>query len=71
LNINQPEATLREAYAFFASHVAQWHYGWDPLEDPLGWLGQMPAGARVVVDVGVETREAAVRLAEQLGEVCR
>jgi hypothetical protein len=71
LNINQPEATLREAYPFFAKQVAQWHYGWDPLDDPLGWLAQMPAEARVVVDVGAETREEAIRLAGELAEVCR
>jgi hypothetical protein len=71
LNINQPEAALREAYTFFAGHVAQWHYGWDPLDDPLGWLEQMPAEARVVVDVWAETKEAAIGLAERLVEVCR
>jgi hypothetical protein len=71
LNINQPEAILREAYPFFAEQVAQWHYGWDPLDDPMGWLEQMPAQARLVVDVGAETKEEAIGLAEQLAEVCR
>lgn len=71
LNINQPEAILRQAYPFFEHHTAQWHYGWDPLDDPFGWLGQMPKEARLVVDLWAETKEKAVELSSRLRASCR
>jgi hypothetical protein len=67
LNINQPEAILREAYPYFADHVPQWHYGWG--HDPLSlesWLGELPCEARLVVDLAASSKEQALELVERV-----
>lgn len=67
LNINQPEAVLREAYPFFAGFCAQWHYGWDPNPGNLdGWLASLPREGHVVVDITAASREEALQVCGRL-----
>jgi uroporphyrinogen-III decarboxylase len=63
INLNQSEAVLRQAYAYFGDSVCQMH-AWTGNGDPATWPEQLPAGARVVYDVPAATREEAVRLAD-------
>jgi hypothetical protein len=68
LNLCQPEEVVREAYRYFAPVCAQYH--WSVWQGPAWtWPAQWPAGARVIIEVGAETREEAQELAERLGAV--
>jgi hypothetical protein len=65
LNLVQPPDVTREAYRFFAVHTAQLHnYGGDG--PAWNWLAAYPAGARVVMDISVETREQALQISQGL-----
>jgi hypothetical protein len=67
LNICQPPDVVRAAYTTFAPVCGQYH--WSVWDGPAWtWPAQWPAGARVVVDVGAETQEQALELAEKLTE---
>lgn len=67
LNICQPPDIVRAAYASFADTCGQFH--WSVWDGPAWtWPAQWPAGARVVVDVGSETKDEALELAEKLAE---
>jgi len=70
LNINQPEEILKEAFPFFADHVAQWHYGWNPTPETLeAWAAQLPANARVVFDLSASSKDQALELLERFRRV--
>jgi uroporphyrinogen-III decarboxylase len=65
LNLVQPPDVTREAYGFFAVHTAQLHnYGGDG--PAWNWPASYPAGARVVMDISVETREQALQISQSL-----
>jgi hypothetical protein len=68
LNFCQPPEVKREAYAAFASVCGQYH--WSVWDGPAWtWPAQWPAGARVVIEVGAETKDEALELAAKLTEV--
>lgn len=69
LNICQPREVTDEAYRFFAPHLAQMH-GNFPDTDPWSWPAQLPAGARVIFEIGAKSREEAIMLAERMREAC-
>lgn len=72
LNLNQPEATAREAAAFFAGYVPLWLVGWDPpAEDLEAWAAQLPPQTRLVFDLTAHSRDEALKLSETLVKLCR
>lgn len=67
LNLVQPLDVLNEAYRFFAPHCAQMH-SWTGEGELWTWPSQIPAQARVILTIDVETRKQAVEAARRLRE---
>ncbi len=65
LNLVQPPEVTREAWTFFADHVAQYHsyQGEGPAES---WRAQHPPQARMVYEVNAASKEEAMELARRL-----
>ncbi len=70
LNLNQPGRALIDAYPYFARFTCQWHYD-QSLEPrpPLDWLAELPKDVHLVVDVTAQSKDEALRLADQLGSL--
>ncbi len=68
LNLVQPEEVVREAYRFFAPHVAQMHSGYAAQGPAWSWPAQLPPDARIVYELGAPTRDEAVELAANMRE---
>jgi len=69
LNLVQPAEQTKEAYRFFAPHVAQAH-NWCGDGPPETWPARYPSGARVLMEPGASSRDEAMRLAEKLWAAC-
>lgn len=69
LNLVQPAEILREAWSYFAHHVAQMH-SWSGDGPAWTWPQQYPAGARIVIQVEAKTRDEALELADRLWVAC-
>jgi len=67
LNLVQPEAVLKEAFGFFAGHVAQMHV-WSGDGEPWTWPAQRPAGARIVYGATAADRDEALRIADRFAQ---
>jgi hypothetical protein len=68
LNLVQPVNQLRDAYKFF-DYVPQMH-SWFGNGPAWTWPDQYPEGARVVMEVGANSRDEALQLAEKLHRAC-
>jgi hypothetical protein len=69
LNLVQPPEVIRDAYRFFAPHVAQWH-SQSFAGDPATWPDQIVPCARVVLETTVQSRAEAIALAERWSAAC-
>jgi hypothetical protein len=66
LNIVNHTNMIHEAYPYFADFVCQWHS--DPslqLPDPLDCLKDVPVAAHIVLEKAAESKDHALRIAEQ------
>lgn len=68
LNLFQPAEVIREAVPFFAEGTPQWlSVAWDG--PPWTWPQQAPAGARMVYEIFVNSREEALETSRRMREV--
>ncbi len=68
LNLVQPEPVVKEAYRYFGAHCAQMH-SWTGEGDAWTWPSQIPAPARAVLTIDVQTRKQGIETGKRLREV--
>jgi hypothetical protein len=67
--VNKPEV-IREAYSFFADFVPQWHYDQSPQTlTPQEWMQAIPPSSHIVFDVTADSKDAALRISEELSSL--
>ncbi len=70
LNLVQHPEVIAAAYPFFAASTVQMHTCYYGEGDPWTWPAQLPADARVIIDVPADTPQQARTLAARLREAC-
>jgi hypothetical protein len=68
LNICQPAPVVAEAYGVFSRHCVQMHANMATGPIPT-WFAQYPKEARVVLEIGAQTREEAERVVGEFAEM--
>ncbi len=65
----EPASYVGDALRFYGAQVVQFPVGWQPVGPVEDWPARYPADCRVVFEVGAESREQAMALADRLQAV--